>query len=342
MKKRYLLVNVLILFILLEIISRLFIAHIFHINIFQTGDIVSDGMYQGITKIEHNDADLNILILGASVMHRDYGDVEYLLESMLEDSLHINVCIVNLSVPAHTMRDSYEKYSIMKKRDFDYVIVYHGINDVRMNNCPQDIYREDYSHSKWFKTMDICRAHNESSIITLPMMIHLTYEKFMQKIGKHQLLPINIPAQHWLVEGNEIKNEQSYKHYLSGIIDIAEHNKSKMILSSFAYYIPDDYTDKGFTEKKLDYNEHTNPISIWGLPDNVAKGIESNNHIVWNIASKNGLPFISINSRIPHNKEYFNDICHLTEAGCRVLALELANEIIDLEMSTKEMMITFH
>ncbi|MBM4266291.1 MAG: hypothetical protein FJ144_06735 [Deltaproteobacteria bacterium] len=94
-----------------------------------------------------------LLLLGASALHPEFGNVEARLRRELEAGGK-PVRIVNLAVPAQSSRDSYLKYRFLEDRRFDLVIVYHGINEVRANNVPPGLFRKDYSHYSWYERVN--------------------------------------------------------------------------------------------------------------------------------------------------------------------------------------------
>ncbi|MDY6788238.1 MAG: hypothetical protein SVK54_08970 [candidate division WOR-3 bacterium] len=202
-----------------------------------------------------------------------------------------------------------------------------------MNNCPLDIYSQDYSHSKWFVMLDIFKSHPERIITAIPLTIHLITENILQQTGRHQYLPVHIPPEHWVREGRIIKNKKTYRYYLKAIIDTALNHGIRVILPGFAFYLPDNYNKYSFENKLLDYNEHLCPVSIWGTPENVVNGIMSNNSITMSLAMEYNIPFISMNLCIPHNKEYYNDICHLTPKGISIMSQKLAEHIVSMEQT---------
>jgi hypothetical protein len=77
----------------------------------------------------------------------------YAIERLLDEKLNYRAsrtaCIHNASHPAHTSLDSLYKYRELQDKSFDLVIIYHGINKTRANNCPPHVFQADYSHYAW-------------------------------------------------------------------------------------------------------------------------------------------------------------------------------------------------
>ena len=331
-----LIINIVLILCLFEIVSRIHLMNRYNINPFRVQYIVKEGIYNNLP---HNDVldpdDLNILILGGSVMYSEYGNVEQSLEIILTDSINRGVNIVNFSCPSHTSLDSYKKYNMLSHKEFDYILIYHGINDVFLNNCPKYVYRDNYTHCKWFRRIEIFDEHTEKGFYSTPLVIHLIYEEIMQRMHKHKLLPSDRPPEHWVENGRVIKNKQAFRDNITAIIKDSQQYGSEVILAEFAYYIPDNYNDELFKQKMADYGNHHSPVSIWGAPEYVEEGIKSNNKILRNLSLRYNLPYIYPNYFIPKSGEYFNDICHLTASGCQMLAFEFAEKIIANER-TKE------
>lgn len=332
MKRRVILINILGIFVFIEVLSRIFIFAHFSTGPFDMKDIINRGFYNGVTHVSPLDTNnINILMLGGSVLHRDWGSVEDALQEELTIRLHDDVCIVNVSYPSHTSRDSYEKYKMLKDKRYDYVIIYHGINDVFLNNIPEALYQDDYSHAKWYRKIDVINKHAEKIFYATPLVAHLVYQEILERTGKAIMLPNDGAPEHLKEYGNNIKNSDSFRRYIESIITTALSNGSEVILSKFAYYIPDNYDESLFESKKLDYAVHKTSISIWGCADYVERGIESNNTVTMKLASQYGLHVADAGCTLPKCAECFNDICHLTQKGSAILAAVFADIIVEME-----------
>ena len=96
----------------------------------------------------------DVLILGGSVVSDGFGSVGAQLAEELTARHGVRVRVHNVGARAHTSRDSLLKYRRLWRQKFDLVVVYHGINEVRANNCPPDLFREDYSHYSFYRNVD--------------------------------------------------------------------------------------------------------------------------------------------------------------------------------------------
>ena len=117
----------------------------------------------------HDDAFYDIVFLGGSVLHRDWTPIERILREQLADNGHRNVRIFNLAVPAHTSRDSWLKYASFRDVRFELVVFYHGVNETRANNAPPQLFREDYAHYSWYKSVNMLAAYHGTAVFCLAL-----------------------------------------------------------------------------------------------------------------------------------------------------------------------------
>ena len=118
----------------------------------------------------HREPDeFKVLLLGGSVLYPKYGTIAAHLRSQLEAKLGRNVRVVNFSYPGRTTLDSRFKYEHFADKRFDLVVVYHGINDVFLNNCPPGTFQSDYSHAyRRFGGPRDLKRHPEVGFFALP------------------------------------------------------------------------------------------------------------------------------------------------------------------------------
>ena len=120
--------------------------------------------------VRRDDGYFDVLLLGGSVVSHDFGRIDDYLAAGLTDSKG-PVRIWNAAEPAHTSRDSWEKYSRLEDKHFDLVIVYDGINDSRFNNIEPGQFRPDYSHVSWYREINAYRNHPEIAYFALPFTL---------------------------------------------------------------------------------------------------------------------------------------------------------------------------
>ena len=59
------------------------------------------------------------------------------------------------------------------------------------------------------------------------------------------------------------------------LIALAEQRGDPLLLMTFAYHIPSNYTDEAFKAKTLDYASHHDPLRLWGTADNMPRAIDA-------------------------------------------------------------------
>lgn len=274
-------------------------------------------------------AEPSVLLLGASVLEPDFGSVAEDLGTALEEVGLLHPGVFNTSYSAHSSRDSLFKYEALESTPFDYVLFYHGINEVRANNCPPDVFKEDYSHYAWYELLNVYHRHrNTLKVSVIPYAMDYIACRLTQMIRKQAYIAqFDRPPEPWLGYGSNILTAISFSNNLEDIIGLAESRGEKPVLMSYAYHLPPDYTLAGFTNKTLDYAEHTLPAELWGEPAHVVKGIQTHNQVIRNIADHRDVIFIDFEKMVPKSGIYFNDICHLSPKGCSLFGSTVAEAI---------------
>jgi hypothetical protein len=103
---------------------------------------------------------------------------------------------------------------------------------------------------------------------------------FPQDETKPQRIPEN-----WVRYGRESRSAESFRQNLNAILDLASQRGDRLLLMTFATYVPEDYSREAFKHKQLDYALHRAPIQWWGLPENVLATVAVHNEIVRSVAS---------------------------------------------------------
>ena len=94
---------------------------------------------------DYDPSSRNVLLLGGSVIMRIPPDT---WRERVPGARFYNVAF-----KAHTSLDSLYKYEQLRREGyrFDVVVFYHGVNEVRTNNAPPGIFRDDYSHYAFYR-----------------------------------------------------------------------------------------------------------------------------------------------------------------------------------------------
>jgi hypothetical protein len=279
-----------------------------------------------------DDETFDVLLLGGSVLTGVYGDVGPELQKGLEAKLHRPVRIVNLAAPGRTTWDSRWKYERLRDKRFDLVVVYDAINDVHLNCCPPKSFKADYSHATRFAQIQALERHREVKALAFP---YTAYYLASSLLDRWHLT--SRPRPEFNAYGRDVKTPPVYQANMERIVTLAQERGDRVLLMTFAYHIPPDYSEEAFKAKRLDYGLHLSAISLWGEPDTVARTIDEHNAITKKLADRYGLLFVDQQQLMPSGREYYNDICHFTEAGCqRFVANMLENVDLTQEVRTTE------
>lgn len=265
----------------------------------------------------HDTNCLDVLMLGGSVLHNDYGDIEHILRERLSRATKSCVHIHNLSEPAHTTLDSYYKYKHLSEHHFDVVVIYHGINEIRANNCPTSDFQTDYSHLSWYQLINDYEARSESRWFIAPYTIKFITFKALARLGWGGFLPTHEPTPASLEFGCDVKTAVSFKLNLERLLKLAAQRNEPVVLMTFAYHLPKGYSREAFDNHQLDYTTHALPIELWGKSTCVVKALDVHNEVISNLSkSSPGVTLVDQKRQIPAVGRLFNDICHFTHEGC--------------------------
>jgi hypothetical protein len=255
-----------------------------------------------------------ILLLGGSVLHPEWGSVEFDLRERLTTRLRRPVVTLNLAGVGHTTRDSLLKYRALVGERFDLVVVYHGINDARANNVPPERFAADYSHYAWYETVNALAPGG--SPLVLPATLGYLATRLKEQSGLVEYVGMGPPRPEWARYGSDIKTAAPFAANLEAIVALAHGGGARVLLATFATHVPDDYTPAAFARHALDYALHSSPIEMWGVRENVVAAVSRHNAIVRAVASDHPeVAFVDAAAAMPRGAAVFNDVCHLTAAG---------------------------
>ncbi len=274
------------------------------------------------------DASLDILLLGGSTLHEAWGQVEVELREQLARAGHRDVRTFNLAQPAHTSRDSRLKYEALPDARFDYVVFCHGINEARANNVPPELFRDDYSHFAWYETANALASHHGRSRLALPYTVRLAVLRTRQALYPQRYVPEDRPRRDWLRYGGEIRSARSFEDNLRTVLEVAERRRERVVVLTFATWIPPDYSLDAFRAKRLDYLLFYSPLELWGEAANVVAAVAAHNAIARRLGAREGVLLVDQERLMPKGGRYFNDPCHLTVEGSARFARHLADALL--------------
>ncbi len=260
-------------------------------------------------EVRSDDKTVDILLLGGSVLEQ----VAPFLETAAKRELTRPVRVFSVCTSAHTSRDSYLKFTQLEKQHFDLVVICHGINDARMNCVRDDLFRDDYTHCVHYNSLQ--RAVKAGSL-TITGLIRDRLD---------QLIPLGEPEPDLVDFGKTIKTRGPFRQNLEGIVNAARSRSSRVMLMTFAFWLPADYSKERFLHHQLGYGRgrYELPAEVWGKPENVIAAIEAHNEEIRKLARRDDVIFIDQERELPHDGRHFADVCHLTDRGCEKFVQDL-------------------
>ena len=120
-----------------------------------------------------------------------------------------------------------------------------------------------------------------------------------------------------------LRSKAILENNVTKIIKMVQENKMSVVLASFAISHP---TTDPKLEQIIRKNE-SQMTHFWGDLSSTRLGVDEHNSLLRSIASDYSLPFANISPKIPKTRQFFLDLCHLTEPGYVKLVEALAPRI---------------
>ena len=243
----------------------------------------------------------------------------------------LSVRFVSSGVPAQMSYDALWKYQYWYRGyDFDLVVYYNGINDARANNYPSEVFRDDYTQFPYyqrfapvFEWIDRHPALSSSFGVTLGVSLYHRLKVQLEPAFRREA-PYNDPREDpWLGEGADVKTLPVFLRNTEEVLRVARERGQKVLLLTFAYYLPDDYTNERFFAHQTDYSFSPDSVAteVWGRKENVVAAIEAHNQAIRRVARNHpDALFFDMAKYLPRDREHFIDICHWTDLGREVFA----------------------
>jgi hypothetical protein len=164
-------------------------------------------------------------MLGGSTLNPNWVQVERHLMEKFAYGGHRHVRCFNLAYSAHTSRDSWLKYKQLQNVQFDAVILYQGVNEVRANNIAPEFFKDDYSHYSWYELVNTFAGYHNQSSFSLGYTLHMILLQAKQMVFKDMYLPTHQPPESHLAHGADVKTAKSYRTNLNAMLSLAEQKK---------------------------------------------------------------------------------------------------------------------
>ena len=214
-------ISLLLALLVSEAISRVYLTRFDQGVLFDPRDVIY-GFYPELKPIVEQDVTdsdeqtIQILFLGGSVLNTEWSSIEARVAEEISSALNRRVQIHNLAVAAHTTRDSLLKYKRVGRRRYDAVIVYHGINEVRTNNVPREMFRDDYGHYSWYRFVNAIDDSRSLRFTALPYFLKHASIRIGERLGLRRVLKTSEPVDEWLVHGTDVKSSAPFRANILG------------------------------------------------------------------------------------------------------------------------------
>ena len=264
----------------------------------------------------------DLLLLGGSVLDPEWGTVEAELQRRLEARLPGRWRLANLGQAGFTSRDSLLQYQHLgeQRQRFDLVLVYDGINDTRLNCCPPELFRDDYTHAIWYRqfTDELARG--------TPTLSRVAVAGVRSALDRNRL---GTPEPELLDFAAVPQTPRCLRANHAALCELAVERGDPLVLLTFAWHIPPDYTLQKFGDDELDYarqGKNRCAAELWGKAEHVAHALRLQNEEIRALAADwrerggttagwPGVRLLDMEEQLPHTGEIFIDPCHLTEQG---------------------------
>jgi hypothetical protein len=314
----------------LEVGARAFWLVKYHLS-FRRPNHPLFAFYPGLKAIaeaqpRRGDAYYDVLMLGASALHHSWGEVEPALLERLSVAGLGNIRIFNLAEPALTSRDSLLQYEALNDARFDLVMVYDGANEVRANNVPPQMFREDYSHYGWYAFVSVLASAHGTAIFALPYTVRYAGALARQRLAPNQFVPTHAPRPEWVEFGREPRSVAAFEHNIAAILELAAQRGDPLMLMTVASWLPPNYSLEAFAAKTLDYGLHRVPIEVLGRREYVVRTVALHNDVIRRLtAGRANTLLVDQAALMEGSRRNFDDPFHLTIAG----SIAFADHVMD-------------
>ncbi len=259
---------------------------------------------------EKNPGKIRMLTLGGLVIFNRR------MTERLKDSInavsHRPVEVLGAALRTHTSMSSVIKYDMLSRYKFDYVLIYHGINDLFVNHVPKEHFKSDYSHMiPWYK---------RNALLDNSLIARVIYNNFIwgrRIFGGEKIWYIHPKGSN----ENEMNfiSEQLFSRNIEMLVKKILQDGGMPVLITFAWNIPENYSKEAFISNSLGYDNFVDydyyPVELWGSVKYVREGLQKHNSILRHIAREYDVLLIDQEVLMANDTKWFGDVCHLSEKG---------------------------
>lgn len=256
------------------------------------------GLTGDVPEFKSREGVIRVLTLGGSTFfNRRF--TERLIAALHQKS-DLPIELVGAAYRGHTTRSSVIKYDYLTDRwEFDFVIVYHAMNDTWANNVAPDDFTEDYTHlDAWY---------HRNWILDHSIMARDLYNRYLYRKPER-------------VEGaSAFRSVETFESNLEAIVTKTLEDGAVPLLVTYCTCVPPDYTLKRFLAGEVSYNNperyDAQAIEGWGPKDTVLEGVALHNTVTMEIARRHDLPLLDAAVTFGSDPMDFGDVAHFSEPG---------------------------
>jgi len=117
--------------------------------------------------------------------------------------------------------------------------------------------------------------------------------------------------------GGDIKTAEPFAQNLAEIVEGAGRSRTPVLVMTFDWYEPSDYSLEAFQARELDFSLHKHATEIWGKPAHIKAGMNAHNDALRRYATDapDHVIYLDVEPLIPNGRAHWEDICHFNEAG---------------------------
>jgi len=247
---------------------------------------------------------IRILTLGGSSMFNRH--MTERLSNSLRQRTNKPLEILGGALRTHNSRSSLLKYRALAPYNFDYVLIYHGINDLWANDVPSDGFFDDYRQlNPWYR---------RGYWLDRSLIVRRIYNAYVG--GESGSMTGNGGC---FLESSQYLSARTFEQNIRQLIADIRQNGGVPILMTFAYSIPPYYSLEGFLNNMLGYNNNGErnqcPVEVWGSVPYVKEGLQIHNGIIRKLAAELEVPLVDQESAMGKDLNWYSDVCHFSEVG---------------------------
>lgn len=272
----------------------------------------SEGLTGDVPEFKSRDGVIRVLTLGGSTLfNRRFTER---LIATLDEKSDLPIEVVGAAYRGHTTRSSVIKYDYLTDRwEFDYVVIYHAMNDTWANNVVPDDFTEDYTHlDAWY---------HRNWLLDNSIMARDLYNRYIHRKPER-------------VEGAcAFQSVETFEANLEKIVTKTIEDGAVPLLVTYCTCVPADYSLGRFLKGEVSYNNpeqyDAQAIEGWGPKETVLEGVALHNKVTMDVAQQTNLPLLDAAEIFGSDPVDFGDVAHFSDPGTDRFAALLADFILE-------------